>query len=593
MTITTKEQAFEIIDRQEEFIPSSAIEFLYNHPSDDQIIQKISSALKTVYTDPYSESVVPLWYAIIAEAHLDFSLIEDIIGLAADEEEDWEYMNDQILYLTGAFCKKHGVLAVEKFLNGIEQIMDAETVSPYLFLFDCLYYIDKQKDYDQILRLLNHPNNVWLIPFATHLGISKQNSFLPAIKAILAKEKRKAASGDPFLIEELEIIIEAFETEDTDFSELDTPMCERREYWKSYYEELEETIYAEAEEVDNIIPLHNHNITNTVEVTTKEQAFEILRTQQYGIPFEAIEFLYNHEPDEEIVAKILEAMKLTYTDFYYDEDLDEDMNTPLWYMIVAENHLDSSYLDPLIQIIALDVDIRTEPIEDQVAFLIGALCEKYGQGTVEHILNAIEKMVIADSEEPYFFLFDCLYYADEQKHFEQIRRILTQPNNIHIEEWSMKLGDCQFTSFIPSLRKQIKKAKKSYKKSFALDLTMAALEDVIEELETGVSFDPENAMPYHKHRSPWYDYYKNNEDYFQEGFSDDSAADFLDLIDKLDEVMELGSELFGGGYNDDYYDGHNDDYYEIETVRNTQKVGRNEPCPCGSGKKYKKCCLKK
>jgi uncharacterized protein YchJ len=21
------------------------------------------------------------------------------------------------------------------------------------------------------------------------------------------------------------------------------------------------------------------------------------------------------------------------------------------------------------------------------------------------------------------------------------------------------------------------------------------------------------------------------------------------------------------------------------------KVGRNEPCPCGSGKKYKKCCL--
>ena len=22
-----------------------------------------------------------------------------------------------------------------------------------------------------------------------------------------------------------------------------------------------------------------------------------------------------------------------------------------------------------------------------------------------------------------------------------------------------------------------------------------------------------------------------------------------------------------------------------------EKVGRNEPCPCGSGKKYKKCCL--
>lgn len=25
-------------------------------------------------------------------------------------------------------------------------------------------------------------------------------------------------------------------------------------------------------------------------------------------------------------------------------------------------------------------------------------------------------------------------------------------------------------------------------------------------------------------------------------------------------------------------------------VRSTPKVGRNDPCPCGSGKKYKKCC---
>jgi uncharacterized protein len=30
------------------------------------------------------------------------------------------------------------------------------------------------------------------------------------------------------------------------------------------------------------------------------------------------------------------------------------------------------------------------------------------------------------------------------------------------------------------------------------------------------------------------------------------------------------------------------------TVRRKEpKIGRNEPCPCGSGKKYKKCCLEK
>jgi SEC-C motif-containing protein len=27
-----------------------------------------------------------------------------------------------------------------------------------------------------------------------------------------------------------------------------------------------------------------------------------------------------------------------------------------------------------------------------------------------------------------------------------------------------------------------------------------------------------------------------------------------------------------------------------EPVRAADKVGRNDPCPCGSGKKYKKCC---
>ena len=27
-----------------------------------------------------------------------------------------------------------------------------------------------------------------------------------------------------------------------------------------------------------------------------------------------------------------------------------------------------------------------------------------------------------------------------------------------------------------------------------------------------------------------------------------------------------------------------------QVVRETPKIGRNDPCPCGSGKKYKKCC---
>ena len=64
------------------------------------------------------------------------------------------------------------------------------------------------------------------------------------------------------------------------------------------------------------------------------------------------------------------------------------------------------------------------------------------------------------------------------------------------------------------------------------------------------------------------------------------------------------------GYNmpeDLYYDEHHfwfrkegDEWFYVEgnvyakqpVRRETPKIGRNDPCPCGSGKKYKKCCCK-
>ncbi|MGH9778546.1 MAG: SEC-C metal-binding domain-containing protein, partial [Candidatus Acidiferrales bacterium] len=35
--------------------------------------------------------------------------------------------------------------------------------------------------------------------------------------------------------------------------------------------------------------------------------------------------------------------------------------------------------------------------------------------------------------------------------------------------------------------------------------------------------------------------------------------------------------------------GHGGPAEKPQTVRSGPKVGRNDPCPCGSGKKYKKC----
>ncbi|MEQ1674882.1 MAG: SEC-C metal-binding domain-containing protein [Candidatus Nitrotoga sp.] len=46
--------------------------------------------------------------------------------------------------------------------------------------------------------------------------------------------------------------------------------------------------------------------------------------------------------------------------------------------------------------------------------------------------------------------------------------------------------------------------------------------------------------------------------------------------------------------NADYPNNPYDPNYDNEPyIRPEPKIGRNDPCPCGSGKKYKKCCLAK
>jgi hypothetical protein len=53
-------------------------------------------------------------------------------------------------------------------------------------------------------------------------------------------------------------------------------------------------------------------------------------------------------------------------------------------------------------------------------------------------------------------------------------------------------------------------------------------------------------------------------------------------LDRAEEVLREEREALA----QDGYEGFGETY-----VRPGPKIGRNEPCPCGSGKKYKKCCM--
>jgi SWIM/SEC-C metal-binding protein len=67
---------------------------------------------------------------------------------------------------------------------------------------------------------------------------------------------------------------------------------------------------------------------------------------------------------------------------------------------------------------------------------------------------------------------------------------------------------------------------------------------------------------------------------------------------RLKEVASIFEEN-GWAYTIELESNKPEDITDLEILLNTpktiiaeRKVGRNEPCPCGSGKKYKKCCGK-
>ncbi len=72
------------------------------------------------------------------------------------------------------------------------------------------------------------------------------------------------------------------------------------------------------------------------------------------------------------------------------------------------------------------------------------------------------------------------------------------------------------------------------------------------------------------------DIFKPEEPYFK-----------MDLLNIFDRYKQITTTWYGYSNEEELSDTGN------EPIRVEPKIGRNDPCPCGSGKKYKKCCLNK
>ncbi len=277
-------------------------------------------------------------------------------------------------------------------------------------------------------------------------------------------------------------------------------------------------------------------------MTTKE-AIAILHSQTKGVPFEALEYLMDLPYDEEIESKIIFHLDNAYNERI--TTLNQSLpNLPLWYAILAEVHSSQRMIPSVINLFTTPDSPDWDLLDEQGLFLVGMLSERYPD-SIALFLDAIEKQVSQRSNAPYLFLYDSIYFAKDELLGEIISSLLKNPDT----GWKPLLAVHVAEARLNSCREDVQKLHEDF-----LQFTEKGTNEnlIREELHYALGlFDDEAHMPgcYFKQRENWNIHYKLAE----EIFTDDNP---------------MLANVFGN-------------------------VGRNEPCPCGSGKKYKSCCLNK
>lgn len=70
----------------------------------------------------------------------------------------------------------------------------------------------------------------------------------------------------------------------------------------------------------------------------------------------------------------------------------------------------------------------------------------------------------------------------------------------------------------------------------------------------------------------------------------EDREEYMNSLKEEESIKGYG--LYDGIENNLPFDIFSDDDFDLPQPRKNNKIGRNDPCPCGSGKKYKKCCGK-
>ncbi|MFW5719692.1 MAG: SEC-C metal-binding domain-containing protein [Candidatus Dojkabacteria bacterium] len=307
------------------------------------------------------------------------------------------------------------------------------------------------------------------------------------------------------------------------------------------------------------------------------EACEVIETFTEGIPWDAIRTLRKEPLSKELLDRILLSLdEIDDTTKYFIEEKSYWIEAPLWYMVIAEAHICEELIDPVIKAICEDEDV-TSLFSEQLNYVFDMLLREYTEVIISKVVNIFDKNMASGMPIPntWIPLVEVLYHMDREEYSDWMVKVMMYHGLAFPDFFAEELSTLGVKKALPAMKKAARKTQNTFSRRI--------IEARIDDLQSYDQKDLVSHQPYDEFRGSWEEYYKDLEskfdirEYAVEEEKDHELHPLDDLLKDLnidpEEALRRMEEFLGS--------------------QEKQKTGRNDFCPCGSGKKYKKCCEKK
>lgn len=260
------------------------------------------------------------------------------------------------------------------------------------------------------------------------------------------------------------------------------------------------------------------------------------------------------------------------------EDLGDDYYLHLYGIFLLAQFQDREFFPKLMELAALPEDTLDYLIGDVITEGLGSILYNTYNGDRDLLKQAIMNKEASDFARAAMLEVMGQLYLDQKLEKQEwqdfLREIIYGKENIGDYIYTATVNIiclCHFSDMLPDLRRL-------YMDDRVEEYAVGGYDECVDTIFTYKKKEHrlcQTPVDTIKMLRNWSMFEKNPEENVVDEEEDADEAD--DILDR--EFANIMEEFGGGQANAEQ--------------RRVVKTGRNDPCPCGSGKKYKQCCLKK